>query len=76
MALNLLRSSAFRANSVLASRTYFTYSTSISQPLERKTSYVEARKAVECIKSGRLSADNVYLIYSTLPVFCLLLLFA
>lgn len=53
MALNqLLRLSALRASSVLANRTYFTYSQSISQPLPRDPAYVEAREAVKCIKSG------------------------
>jgi hypothetical protein len=43
-----------RISSILANRTYFTYSNQISQPLERTPPYVEARKAVECIKSGKV----------------------
>lgn len=53
MALNQLRSSALKINSILANRTFFTYSKCISQPMERDPAYVDARKAVECIKSGK-----------------------
>lgn len=55
MAFNQLRSSALKINSILANRTYFTYSKCISQPLERDAPYVEAREAVKCIKSGNYS---------------------
>lgn len=53
MAFNQLRSSALKVNSILANRTFFTYSKCISQPMERDPAYVDARKAVECIKSGK-----------------------
>lgn len=52
MAFNQLRSSVLKVNSILANRTFFTYSKCISQPLERDPAYVEAREAVKCIKSG------------------------
>lgn len=49
-----------RISTILANRSYFTYSNQISQPISRTPPYSDARKAVECIKSGktRLIACN------------------
>ena len=43
-----------RLPSILKSRSYFTQGINqISQPLERTPSYVAAKEAVSCIKSGK-----------------------
>lgn len=44
-----------RISSIVANRTFFTYSNQISQPLQRSPPYVEAKEAVSCIKSGKKS---------------------
>lgn len=40
------------ATATTSSKTYFTYSNQISQPMDRKPKYTTAEEAVKCIKSG------------------------
>jgi len=68
MAFIQLRSSVLKVNSILANRTFFTYSKCISQPLERDPAYMEARKAVSMIKSGN---KNLLIFFTSLLWFYL-----
>lgn len=45
--------------SVKSNRSYFTYTQSLSQPLDRKPEYVSAKEAFEkCLKSGKFLKIN------------------
>lgn len=45
--------------SVKSNRSYFTYTQSLSQPLDRKPEYVSAKEAFEkCLKSGKFIKIN------------------